>query len=324
MVSNKIEYSGYWIFLNNPKNWQLDKFLQDNRNIKSLEISWTIPDWQKEKFTVGDYCVLRIGRDNRTKQQLNGNKKLKSGIYAIGRVKSLPHLKVREEVWDDEYNLNKESSYLKSDCCVDLEIILNLVDNPLIFEDIKEIEEIKNDRYLIPGFQSASIPLSKEAFEKIEQLILERVGVGFSLKSVKKRDENIDFEELTGEEKEIIAKRRIGHSEFKERLKKVNCSCEVCGVKTENLLVASHIKPWSKSNSKEKVDINNGLLLCPNHDYLFDKGFISFDDDGVIMISKDICLDDIKVLGLNNDIKIELSKKKKEYMKWHRNNIFKK
>lgn len=39
----------------------------------------------------------------------------------------------------------------------------------------------------------------------------------------------------------------------------------------ERFLVASHIKTWSHSNNIDRLDIQNGLLLCPNHDALFDK-----------------------------------------------------
>lgn len=47
-----------------------------------------------------------------------------------------------------------------------------------------------------------------------------------------------------------------------------------CGVSDEHFLIDSHIKPWSQSNNQEWLDVNNGLLLCPNHDALFDKGII--------------------------------------------------
>lgn len=65
-------------------------------------------------------------------------------------------------------------------------------------------------------------------------------------------------------------------------------SCCLCNVNDKNFLVASHIKPWAKSNSEEKLDVNNGLLLCPNHDKLFDGGWISFNDDGHILISDEL------------------------------------
>lgn len=318
----KINYTGYWIFLNNPNNWELDRFLEDNISNTKVKLAWTLPKWQKDKFNIGEYGVFRIGKDKRSKTKLNGRKKLASGVYAIVKVISLPYLKENEEAWDNEYNINKDSSYLNSRYCIDLEIITNLVKSPLIFNEIENIKEIKEDSYLIQGFQSATIPLSETAFNKISQLS----NFNKDILSVKISDfiKNVTDFELTGSEKEAIIKTRIGHSKFKELLKSENQFCPICGLKNSSLLLASHIKPWSKSNSKEKVDKNNGLLLCPNHDYLFDKGFISFDDDGKLLISSLLEEEDTKILGLNKEIQLDLSNEKKEYIKWHREHLYKK
>ncbi len=81
--------------------------------------------------------------------------------------------------------------------------------------------------------------------------------------------------------------------------------------------MASHIKPWSQCKNYEKLDVENGLILCPHHDKLFDKFFISFDSEGNIAISKHITLSNQALLNLKASIKIELSDKQKEYMKWH-------
>ncbi|WP_306298946.1 HNH endonuclease [Bacillus sp. OV166] len=91
----------------------------------------------------------------------------------------------------------------------------------------------------------------------------------------------------------------------------------------EHFLIASHIKPWSKSNNQERLDVDNGLLLCPNHDALFDKGYISFDDDGRILISE--CLDagTLVFLNINQSMRIGINEGQQHYIKWHRENIFK-
>jgi putative restriction endonuclease len=60
----------------------------------------------------------------------------------------------------------------------------------------------------------------------------------------------------------------------------------VTGVAERRHLVASHIKPWSKSNDDEKLDGCNGLLLSPHVDHLFDRGLISFSDTGHLLVSK--------------------------------------
>ncbi|MFU8691626.1 HNH endonuclease [Rossellomorea sp. FS2] len=125
-------------------------------------------------------------------------------------------------------------------------------------------------------------------------------------------------------EKESIVKARLGQSIFKKTLLAVEKKCRLCGVSDERLLVASHIKPWSQSNHNERLDVNNGLLLCPNHDALFDRGYISFCADGAILIS-DSLEDETRVfLNINETMKIVLNVKQQEYMEWHRVNSFEK
>ncbi|MFD1781630.1 HNH endonuclease [Fredinandcohnia salidurans] len=76
------------------------------------------------------------------------------------------------------------------------------------------------------------------------------------------------------------------------------------------------------SDHQERLDVDNGLLLCPNHDALFDKGFISFDENGRIIISK-ILDDTLKVfLNINNSLQITMNESQVHYMKWHRENRF--
>ncbi|WP_425289594.1 HNH endonuclease [Spiroplasma endosymbiont of Nebria brevicollis] len=55
------------------------------------------------------------------------------------------------------------------------------------------------------------------------------------------------------------------------------------------ILIASHIKPFSQcSNNFEKADNNNGILINPLHDSLFGKGYISFDESGILILSERI------------------------------------
>jgi putative restriction endonuclease len=119
-------------------------------------------------------------------------------------------------------------------------------------------------------------------------------------------------------EKELIVKSRIGQTIFKKALLKQGGKCALCGVTDVRFLIASHIKQWSQSDNVERLDVNNGLLLCPNHDALFDKGYISFDDEGSIIISESI-ENSLKVfLNINERMKVNLNEKQKPYMKWHR------
>ncbi len=96
------------------------------------------------------------------------------------------------------------------------------------------------------------------------------------------------LESITSTEKDAVVKVRIGQSLFKTGLLQKYKKCIMCNIDLPNLLIASHIKPWFESNNREKVDLENGLLLCAGHDKLFDSGFISFDQNGKIMISNKV------------------------------------
>lgn len=144
-------------------------------------------------------------------------------------------------------------------------------------------------------------------------------------------DNNIlieDIEEIIGNkipintEKENLVKCRIGQGDFREKLINYWNGCSVTKFQKIEILIASHIKPWRDSNNEERVDHFNGLLLTPNLDKLFDKGYISFDDNGNILISKE--LTDFETLGLNQNMKINIKNEHRKYLYFHRNDIFKK
>ena len=88
------------------------------------------------------------------------------------------------------------------------------------------------------------------------------------------------------------------------------------------LLVASHIKPWSISDANEKLDIHNGLLMCPNHDKLFDRGYISFDDTGRILISEKLDDNNRMYMNITPTMKIDITAENIKYIKYHRKNVF--
>ena len=95
-------------------------------------------------------------------------------------------------------------------------------------------------------------------------------------------DPETEQQSFGGDTRDAIVKVRVNQSEFRTHLLQRYGKCCLCGVSNHDLLIASHIKPWSKSNRIEKTAVDNGFLLCPNHDRLFDKGLITFSDDGKI------------------------------------------
>ncbi len=127
---------------------------------------------------------------------------------------------------------------------------------------------------------------------------------------------------LVGSDKIALVKARVNQGVFRERLVRQYGKCCLCGVDEESLLIASHIKPWVESSPEERVDENNGLLLCPNHDRLFDRGFITFNDDGTIKISQKLSENSQIFMNVNSDIRIDVNPALISFMKYHRERIF--
>ncbi|MFC4799461.1 HNH endonuclease [Neobacillus sp. GCM10023253] len=124
-------------------------------------------------------------------------------------------------------------------------------------------------------------------------------------------------------EKEYLAKVRTTQGKFRENLLRISPVCKICGMNITELLVASHIKPWKDSDNHERIVSYNGFLLCPSHDAAFDKGYITFNNDGKIILSHLIDNQNKELLNLNEDIKIELHPSQQKYITWHRENVFK-
>ena len=90
--------------------------------------------------------------------------------------------------------------------------------------------------------------------------------------------------------------------------------------------MASHAKPWKLASNMERLDGDNGLPLIPNLDKLFDKGFISFADDGAVMISPDLSAAARGALGVDATMHLlkPLNVAQQTYMAYHRDYVFKK
>ena len=137
-----------------------------------------------------------------------------------------------------------------------------------------------------------------------------------------KMQQEIDKLGLTGEERESVVKIRVNQDIYRDALLKRYHSCALCKVNNPQLLVASHIKPWADSTPDECLDEDNGFLFCPNHDKLFDRGFISFGEDGRIMISEEMTQINCLFMNVSADMKVELADRQKMFLEYHRNNIF--
>lgn len=124
----------------------------------------------------------------------------------------------------------------------------------------------------------------------------------------------------SGTDVEKFVKTRISQGSFRRLLLLEHHQCNLCNITTTTVLRASHIKEWSTSSREERIDPNNGLLLCANHDALFDRHQISFDpESGEIHISASIDDEQKAALNLSDSFNLSMSDRMKAYMQIHHN-----
>lgn len=121
-----------------------------------------------------------------------------------------------------------------------------------------------------------------------------------------------------GTDVEKLVKTRVSQGSFRRLLLLERHQCNLCDISTTSVLRASHIKEWSESSREERIDANNGLLLCANHDALFDRHQISFEPNtGDICISSSIDSGQKAALNLPNSFNLSMSDRMKAYMQVH-------
>jgi hypothetical protein len=129
---------------------------------------------------------------------------------------------------------------------------------------------------------------------------------------------------LSETERETLIKARLGQGQFRADLIAYWGGCAITALSFAGMLRASHIKPWCKCTNKERLDKFNGLLLAPNLDQAFDAGLVTFDDDGALLISPLLDTDAAEALGIVAGAKLKmLEEAHREYLAWHRENLFK-
>ncbi len=134
---------------------------------------------------------------------------------------------------------------------------------------------------------------------------------------------DIQASALDATEKQQLVKSRRGQGLFRANLEKVEPACRVTGVTNKALLIASHIKPWCVSDNTERLDGNNGLLLSPHIDKLFDQGWITFTDAGDLLCAEPSIERALQQWGVELPINVGPFKpKQSEYLAYHRSEVY--
>ena len=134
-----------------------------------------------------------------------------------------------------------------------------------------------------------------------------------------------DNVKITETEREAIVTSRVGQGIFRESLiKKYDGRCIITGVDDKRILIASHIRPWAVSTKEQRLSAENGLLLSPLYDKLFDAGLITFSEDGEIVCSKTLKNRNIDLLKIDRNRKYDLkfSAVFIDNLRYHQNSVF--
>jgi hypothetical protein len=131
--------------------------------------------------------------------------------------------------------------------------------------------------------------------------------------------------ELTKTTRTALIEARVGQGLFKERVVRLERACRITFVDNPAHLIGSHIKPWRECSNDERLEGANGLLLTPNADHLFDRGFISFEDSGDVLFSPVADVRSLKRMGLDPDSPPRaqsFNADQRHFLGFHRSEVF--
>jgi len=125
-------------------------------------------------------------------------------------------------------------------------------------------------------------------------------------------------------EREAIVKARRGQGLFRQNIATLERECRITHVSNPAYLIASHIKPWRHASNEERLSKHNGLMLAPQADFLFDRGFISF-GEGRLLVSPVADEKSLVKLGVDPDRPPTVgvfSREQERFLEFHREEIF--
>ena len=138
--------------------------------------------------------------------------------------------------------------------------------------------------------------------------------------------EILDAPTLSETERTALVRARRGQGRFRENVLRIERRCRVTGVERPEHLVASHCKPWRDcADAAERLDGENGLMLTPSIDHLFDRGFVTFEDAGRLLVSPRADPASLRRMGIDTAKPVNVgpfSEGQRRYLDAHRERVF--
>lgn len=260
----KIQPTGFWTFFCSPAKWEIDEFLKTNTEFDTFAIS----SFHKEYFKAGQWGVIRVGVDKRTKKQLNGKPKLASGVYAIVKILSEPLEIISNDMnyWTDENDKVKVRNRVK------IQYVKNLLHQPILLNEL-ELSESEYDKYLIEGQMASSMPLNPGTFSKIISLLDNLDSTVYETYPEEMNAENEPV--LTEGKKHLLTTYRYERNPLARQLclNHYGYNCSVCnfnfydtyGNIGENFIHVHHLKEISSIGEEYSLDpIHDLRPVCAN------------------------------------------------------------
>lgn len=214
----------------------------------------------------------------------------------------------------EEFNSHSNWGIEGRICDVKYYLFETPIDKKVIFERIKRVSSSNYNPFNVNGDvnQGYLYKLNEEQFKTILDI------ANLNLEAI-----NVDIlpeDSVGGTETLAVGKRRIGQGKYRRDVIELwDGKCAITGSSIQELLVASHIVPWKDSNSFEKTDKQNSILLSALFDKLFDKYLISFDDNGKILVNKRIGKYEQEQLNISGNESIPIkSERMLSYLRKHK------
>ena len=179
-------------------------------------------------------------------------------------------------------------------------------------------------------------PIWDEFFHNQEELVFlsEKILAQKENTSIENKYKEIlfDLKDLKGETKIREVKTRVNQSVFREMvLANYTTKCSITAIDLPQLLLASHILPWSK-NEEHRLNPENGICLSALYDKAFDKGIIGINKNYEVILSSTLKKKKDTLFFKNHFAPIENLKitkpvkylPRKEFLEYHLDTVFEK
>lgn len=229
-----------------------------------------------------------------------------SFVHLLNKIRPKDHMGVLKSVLPDRYSpLQPNGNGIQSIYLTELSVEFAEVLGGLIGEEA---------RALMAGFPAGAV---------VED---GRIVTGDDLDLWERRlEEQVERDASVNEtDREAIVRARRGQGLFKQRVMQIETCCRITGVGNPIHLLASHCKPWRDSSNEERLNGENGLLLTPTIDHLFDRGFIGFEDSGELIISPVAHRPSLQKMGIETERLVNVgtfTEAQRQFLDYHRNAV---